>query len=535
MNFIQKTNTAVRNLGYFAGVVQDRLSNIIIFQSGDGKIGFETIPFLYTLYRPRDSKDIYRGMPMLIISVLSGLYISVALLILCIGPIKSWFYFELAFYLQFLVVGLISADEFKRDRFVIVDRVSTEDQQKNTDFDERLESLRSYIKETCEGEIIKEFTGSESAATMNREQLDEILLMAKSDEFDVLAVRHLDRLTRAEPWETVSYLLDVRRTGITLYEHPRQFYSWDDPQDFRLLTQKILFSHKWYLRTQEGRQRGVHRELRNGRLPYPAPFGYELDDDRNIQLDHSKGPILYRIFEIYLQEEDTSDIPEIINTRFGEQLEKDLTENRIKTVLNSRLCIGELEYEGSVWHEIPRLAAVTEKQFEKVQEMLESDSSDQPNKIPEQIVEATTKLGIEYIQSILEQISFRRCKECNGELECYSETDVFGIPVEKVECEDCGYDGPLISAKDFRQIHQTAPLSCPFCYRTEEFIIEESEYASELYRYACKNCSIEFHTEVGPNKYLRYQNHPNIGIEIDDENNYEDNDEEDAKTDKDEK
>lgn len=473
----------------------------------------DIISNLNTLYKQELKGDIWTGIPVLIISFLCGLYAVFGNPIDDIGILTNPPYIQVIFWLQFLSIGLISADEFEGARFVISDRVSTPEQKENADFDDRLQPIRTVVNKECNGQVVREITGAESGATMDREDLDKILEMAESDDFDVLAVRDLDRLSRASPWETIDYLNDLREAEIILYEHPRQFFAWDDLNDFQLLTHKLFFSREWYQRLKEGRIEGVHRELEAGRWPFKPHFGYEKDEDK-IYLDDSKGPILYRIFEIYEQSGNFTTTQDEINDRFGDDLEKELTKSRIRTVLTSKLCIGKLAYEGVVKNEIPALAAVPEHRFKNVQSVIESNSRTPANKIPEPIVDVTSKFGIEYAQSILEQISFRRCKECGGELEPYSTTKVQGIPVEKVQCLDCGYDGPLLSARDLREIHQTAPLRCPFCYQSEYFEVEKSAHWLDMYEYSCENCSHRFHADVGPNKYRRYQNNPDMGIDI---------------------
>jgi len=297
--------------------------------------------------------------------LLSGIYTLFADPVGEIAVLSNLSYIQLAVWLQFLAVGLISAEEFEGDRFVISDRVSTPEQLENADFDDRLEPIRTVVNKDCNGQVVREFTGSESAATMDREDLDTILELAESDNFDVLAVRDVDRLSRANPWETIDYLNDLRETGITLYEHPRQFFAWDDLNDFQLLTHKLFFSREWYQRLKEGRREGVHREIEAGRWPFTPHFGYKKDDE-GIYLDDEKGPILYRIFEIYERLENLSATQDRINERFADELEGELTTSRIRTVLTSKLCIGKLAYEGVVKNEVPRLFAVPEHRFRKV-------------------------------------------------------------------------------------------------------------------------------------------------------------------------
>lgn len=486
----------------------------------------DIISDFYTLYTSQLKGYIYAGIPVLIISVLCIAYTSGSIAPLYATITEDLRYSLIWVVLQFLVVGLVAPDEFDGARFVILGRVSTTDQLDNADFENRLQPIRDHAIRERDGEIVEEFTGSESGATMERESLEEILEMAEAGQYDVLAVRDLDRLSRAEPWDTIDYLLDLREAGVTLYEHPQQYFAWDDPNDFQLLSQKMFFSYEWYQRISEGRREGVIDELEKGRWPMKPHFGYEKDDEadedeRNIYLDESKAETLYRIFDIYEKTQNAAQTHREIKDRFADEVEETLTKSKVQTVLSSRLCIGQLAYEGVVYREIDDLVAVPEEKFEAVQSIRTNNSRDSPDKIPEPIVDITTKFGIEYTQSILEQISFRRCKKCGGQLDPYSKTEIFGIPVEKVRCESCDYDGPLLSAKEFREIHQTAPLSCPFCYQTSDFEIEESQHGLDMTKYECGNCGRQFHTPVGPGKIKRYLDNPDLGVELSDETDSE--------------
>lgn len=435
-------------------------------------------------------------------------------------------YPTILFLLQSLVIGLIAPEEFDGDRFVILGRVSTGDQLRNTDFDNRLQPLRDHIINQRDGEIVKEFTGSESGATVEREKLNEILRMAEGEQFDVLALRNLDRLSRAAPWDTINYLLSLREAGIVLYEQPERYYAWDNLHDFQRLSQQMFFSREWYKRIEEGRREGVHDKLGKGCVPMDVPLGYEKDEtrddgERNIYLNESQKEMIYRIFETYKRTLNIAETTREVSARFEDKIDEKVTRSKIQTVLSSRKCIGELAYEGVTIREMPELATVSEELFEEVQSILDSTGREEPNKIPKTLAETTANLGIEYVHSKLEQISFRRCKLCGGQLKPYSKTEIWGIPVEKVCCEDCEYDGPLLSEEEFREIHQTAPLNCPFCFQTGDFKTVESPHGLGMYEYKCNNCDRQFHTDVEPGKMERYLNNTDLGVELGEETGQE--------------
>jgi hypothetical protein len=64
------------------------------------------------------------------------------------------------------------------------------------------------------------------------------------------------------------------------------------------------------------------------------------DDGRNIYTDQSKGPILYRIFDIYEQKQNIIETAEEINNRFADDLGSTLARNRVRTVLTD--CVDHL-------------------------------------------------------------------------------------------------------------------------------------------------------------------------------------------------
>lgn len=464
---------------------------------------------LYTLYKDQLKGYIITGIPVLIIFYLSHLYTP-----------NYPLYIEFWVLIVLPLVGLISPDEFEDHQFVLLDRASTKGQ--DPDFDARLQPMRDRINDDINGNIVKEFTSIESGATMEREDLDEILAMAEAGNMDVVGVNSLDRFSRANPWDTIKYLIELRETEVTLYEDPRKFYDWDDLGDYQLLAHGLFFSREWYNQLSKGRRDGVLRELRKGRWPFKPHFGYEKrdpddEDARNIFLDGSKGPIIYRMFDLLEIERNISAVLDEINERFEDELDKPLTYGRLRTVLASQLCIGKLAYEGEVVNELPDLAVIPEGKFEQVQDIIAAKSRGKTNPIPDPVIDLATEFGIEYANSILEQISFRECKECGGLLDDYSTTTIWGdIPVQKVRCQSCDYDGPLVSEKELREIHMTAPLRCPFCLECESFEVEESPHGMSMHHYVCSTCDHGFHTDVSPDKLERYLKYPDLGTVIED-------------------
>ena len=108
-------------------------------------------------------------------------------------------------FFPFLFIGTLSPDNIDENQWVLISRVSSKSQLGNTSTGTQLENLKKEVEEMG-GEIVKEFERAESAANMDRESLNEVLRMAEDGRYRILGLWKLDRLTRADPWESIEYI-----------------------------------------------------------------------------------------------------------------------------------------------------------------------------------------------------------------------------------------------------------------------------------------------------------------------------------------
>lgn len=385
----------------------------------------------------------------------------------------------------------------------------------------------------------KEVEVAESAATVNRESLDEIATLAEEDEINIIGVSKLDRLTRADPWETFDYLKRLKEADVTLYAGTHGYFDWDDLYDFQMLVRQIVFSREWYQRIRDNARDGQVDKLDQGKWPLgKPPFGYLKDAEGYVHLTEIGEEIIPEIFGLYAQKQNRAEVKRIINDRYdledpltdteeellsdtqkdliNDSVEDSLSNSQIKTILQSRLCLGQLTLEGEVISEYPQLAVVDLETFNEVQEILDENSSvPSPTRaIPDPIERAARRFGEEYVLTLIESID-TRCRKCRGELEPNGDIERWGMKLKNYVCQECNHQGPLLTQEEFNELHDTLPLRCPCCPETESFEIEENEHGNWKYSYTCSRCDNTFGSDLLPDKYRRAFELPDLAFACD--------------------
>jgi site-specific DNA recombinase len=413
------------------------------------------------------------------------------------------------------LAGLNRREDIDGTRCVLIERIS-DGGQSDTSLDKQSEDLHEEVEELG-GTVVREFKGAESGASMNRDSLEEVLQLARADKFDILMVWKVDRLTRANPWESFEYLNDLKKNDVTLYSDSHGYFQWNENYDFRRLIQDVVFARQWYKRIEEGRIGGCKQKLEDGKWPFGhTPFGYRLDEDRTIHLIEAKEDILESIFRTYNETENRSETRRRINERLREEFDQELSDTRIKTVLESDLCRGKLTLDGDIISEDSDLAVIDDECFKETQRILERRSNRvDALDLPDPIMRSVSNYGVEMMHAILPSVYFRRCRKCGGELERNGTTERNRLTLKNFCCTDCDYQGPLLSEKDLQKIHQTLPLRCPFCPESNHFEVKQLDPATDRYRYTCKICEESFATNAPPDEIERALGHPELAFSLD--------------------
>jgi DNA invertase Pin-like site-specific DNA recombinase len=389
--------------------------------------------------------------------------------------------------------------------------------------DDRLSPERQVLKREYDGKIIKTYRIKESASTMDRECLAEIYEAAKDDKFDILMVWAIHRLTRANIWETIKYLLKLREQEIIIYSHQDGYFDWSDNDDARRMIDRVIQARRWRNSINKGSIENCRDNLLEGHWPY-GPLGYGLVDSEQDGIIIKEGyeRFINEIYELFKSGEDPSDVEDIIGDRIKKSnLDVEApSEGQIERLLENELYTGDLIERKSdeLVREKDDLRIIDSNLFEKVQEKLDDSNNSYddktsvgPQDFPPFIYELITRLGQEYI---VENISGIRwcCPKCQSTDINISTTTIekWGISIPQIYCNktDC-YNGPVIRIKDLENIDSTLPLVCPECQKTGDFVTESislDNIDDEMYKYTCNYCGEYMLNNDHPNSYRRALN-----------------------------
>ena len=415
-------------------------------------------------------------------------------------------------------VGLLDASEVDGDRVLILIRVSSASQSDNTSKDNQLESLQNAVKR-INGTTVRTLEGEESAAEIERSQLNTALEMAKNDEYDILMIYEFDRLSRADPWDTVRYLHDLQQSGITLYCDSYGFIDWDDPSDFETLAREAVFANRWLNRLRRGRVEGVKRKLKAGKWPFGGepPVGYYTDEQNNLKLDDAYAEFVQKMYQIYRETENKSETHRQINTKLQQAGLDTISYPQVGTILTSRLVIGRLEYSGEVVTTDSELQVIDKSLFQEVQTLLsEQGARSESVSKPDFLQAAVDRFGADFVMRLIDSFKPFTCRSCGGDLERHGSAEVWGISMPNYQCRDCSYQGALVNEDELKNLHQTLPLRCPYCTATEEFEATELREAGTKfdYQYTCDLCEYSFGSNMQPDRLRRMLNHPVLKFTI---------------------
>lgn len=404
-------------------------------------------------------------------------------------------------------LALLPFSRIPESRWVLFGRVSSDQQMDNTSIAKQIRYLENAVEEN-DGKITKKIERAETGSHMDRQSLNRVLEMAENEEFDVLGVWKLDRLTRSDPWESVNYLYKLRERDVTVYADNHGYFDWDDPHDFEILAREVVFANEWYARIKENAEEGQLDHLKEGKYPFgDAPFGYTKDEDDILHLSETGEKVIPELFKKYIEEENRAAARRHVNKVFDLEGDDRLTDSQAQTVLSSPRCVGHMTLKEEVVTTRQELACVPKEVFNEAQDIAENRRSDSSTEgtdvVPRPINRAHRRFGSEFLTSLFDTLH-TLCPECSSHLEETStSTTVRGHVLRVYACDSCEYRGPLFTREQIDQLDSTIPLSCPMCQTIGELSRKKASSCHLDYKYSCKICHHSFHSSVSANKYQR--------------------------------
>lgn len=412
-------------------------------------------------------------------------------------------------------LGTIRARDFNDPPSIrIMARSSTDHNDHSASLDDQVDTTKSALE--AQGARVEDVVRRvESGNTMDRESLSDFLDDVKTDDtLDGLGLMEVDRLTRADPFETIRFYSEMKERDALLFVSSLGFIDWGDLNDINQLLNQTVFARRWYLRIKQGSAGSIISDINDGKYPGKTPVGFETDEDHNIWVKEDEREFIYRTFKTYLREENRAETRRQMNDWRRKCKKEELSQSQYKTLLTSPMVKGHLTYKDQVINAEPELQVVDEDTFRRAQEIRRARKPSQTSNqdFPDFVARAGKRYGIEYIISILESFN-PQCRKCGGELIPNGNTGVLDVHLQSYVCVDCGHQGPLIDETEIQELHQTAPLRCPLCPATERFEVEEIPGLGE-YRYTCRRCSNSFKHDSPPNKTKRAIDYPETKFEM---------------------
>ncbi len=431
-------------------------------------------------------------------------------------------------------------------RSVILSRTSNVSKKSDSSLDRQVRKLTTEaekLEENYEGEVIKIFQNKQSASSMDRDTLDEILKMAKNNKFDILMVWAIHRLTRADPLETMKYLIKLADHGIILYSHREGYYDWGNPDDFTRLMDRISSARSWRNEIQRGAIAANEEILDDGHWPYGS-IGYGLidDEDKGIIIKQGYDEIIQLVYETYVACNDEKETADTIANKIQSNnlgIEPP-SEHQVENILENELYIGDLISKKSdeFVRKKSEIEIVDPDIYNKVQNLRsESDENEtdiDEEDLPSEIYDLICRYGQEYA---VEEVSAIRwcCPECKSTDINVSDTTIesLGIHLPRIYCkndncsgeEESSYQGPAIRVRELDKIDLSHPFICPSCQRTEEFTVEPVTVIDpdqQMYRYTCNCCGESMIKSGDPDPNVRGLQSTNSISLRSDESNHDD-------------
>lgn len=395
--------------------------------------------------------------------------------------------------------------------------------------------IQERLESEFDGDEIKTFRDTESGADVTRETLDEILKMAKRDEFDVLVLMAIHRLTRDDPLLSACYLQDLREEGVHIYSARNGYYNWDKTEDQRDLLRKIADARVWLDTLNAGAARGMRTYLKKGRYAYgDTPYGTENvpteDGDEKIVIKDGYKWALRKIHELYLEEKNMRKVTDRLSALIedlakyagdDDSIPEAPSYSQLRTALGHKIFTGKLEVSrtGEVVKEKEDLRIIDESEREEILEIRNGrapNTGDDAPPVPDFAFECAARYGPGFVAEQFDGLAWI-CPECNSlDINVRSAfAEYYQIKLPRIHCSDCGYDGPAIKKKELDQIDTSLPLTCPACQQVGDFETESVEiHGEERYEYTCEHDGVSMILDMEPNTVRRAINHPMISLNL---------------------
>jgi site-specific DNA recombinase len=249
-----------------------------------------------------------------------------------------------------------------------------------------------------------------SGRDFDRRKLSSILDLAEKHEIQKLLVAYVDRLGR-DSRKLVEFFWDLSDHGVTIQTPEEEI-------DVKKLEGWLISAIKAWSAQDVNEQRGRSalagrvRSFTKKRWNRPVPRGYRMREDGWIEKEPDWGPLIKRVYELYLKNANYKTVADAVNREFQAFLQKPLTHQQIRQVICDPVYVGKPQFAEKVAVEDQSLAYVDPETFRMAQEISGRIRRKRSRKRTDVLQDLLEKYGPEVLEFIPDIAIL--CPSCKG-------------------------------------------------------------------------------------------------------------------------
>ncbi|GAB3680512.1 hypothetical protein GCM10028857_03330 [Salinarchaeum chitinilyticum] len=432
----------------------------------------------------------------------------------------------------FAVVGFLNLDveeaEDQIDVAIKYIRVSSEDQDGQYGKERQSNSLDPEIENLNPNRVIEVADDWESAATMLRTNIDEIIDIVKRhpDQTLCLMIEDFDRLSRADPFEAATFLWIMTQYNVLCYFHSMGYFDFSDPDQQLMAFFGMYQARQEYNKIVERTNEGQRDEKIEGGFPARAPFGFTKhdDDDNTLYLDEQEASVIREAAsELLNKERPFSEVYEDLEDEYEASDVNLISKQQFKRKFTDPKYAGKLLHNGEHVGDCPQI--LSEGQFEELSARFESGGSDAVDeKLDYALNSVIERFGVDASLELLDVIK-GCCPDCGGDVKKWGSEKRWGHRVLRYRCveeqdsesdsEGCGFKGPLLTGEFLRTMQSTVPIMCPVCRMPANDEDWDSDPTSiGAIQQTCTECGVKYSVSVSDDQFERGRDLPEYAIDL---------------------
>ncbi|RJX48192.1 recombinase family protein [Halonotius pteroides] len=341
----------------------------------------------------------------------------------------------------------ISPDKARQRIDIIIEyiRVSGQEQSKKHGKERQKDAIQDEMDNIDSEEVIPVSKDWESASTMLRENIDEIVETVRShpEKTVGLMIEDVDRLSRAPPFEAAVFLWVLSRFDVVFYFGNWGYFDFSDPYQQLIIFHALVGARDEYNsiieRTSSG-QKGVKED---GGFPGKAPFGYSKPDTKDdasddnqsnkLEINEQQAEVINQAIDRILSTADpvVSSIYDDLSDKYEAKIEDFPEYASFFYILRNKKYTGDLEHDDEVVGHIPQI--ISNEEYERVIDKIGKPDNSENDDLDHALESIIERFGIDGSIQLFDIIK-GRCPECGGDVDTEGSDKRWGHRVLSYEC-----------------------------------------------------------------------------------------------------